>query len=214
MALIDCPECGNAVSTEARACPSCGGKVPTARPAAAVVSYGEGRPRSVSLLLIIGVLLVPYVFAWFLLGKGYSQRARVVGLGWMTLIVGLAITSGMSTRPGSPAVAAAETAAPPKEEIKADNPNAVAPLVVGMSLKAAARSPDSLIIEHATANPSRTFVCVLYRAQNGFGGMNRSHVVFTKAGGDPSARAWNRKCVTDGLQNVTNEVKSGAGMNL
>ena len=134
MALIDCPECGNAVSTDARACPKCGGKVPTARPAA-VVGYGEGRPRSVSLLLTIGVLLVPCVFAWFLLGKGYSQRARVVGLGWMTLIVGVAIAGGMSTKPGSPAVAATEATASTKKEVKADDPNAIAPLVVGMSLK-------------------------------------------------------------------------------
>ena len=188
--------------------------MPTARPAAAVVDFGEGKPRSVSLLLIMGVLLVPYVFAWFLLGRGYSQRARAVGLGWMTLIVWLALTGGTSTKPGSPAVAATEATASTKKEVKADDPNAIAPLVVGMSLKAASRNPDSLILEHATASSSRTFVCVLYRAQNGFGGMNRAHAVFTKRGGDPSARAWNRKCVTDGLQNVTNEVRSGAGMNL
>ena len=187
--------------------------MPAARPAA-VVSYGEARPRSVLLLLIIGVLLVPYLFAWLLLRKGYSQRARVVGLGWMSLIVGLPIAGAMSKNVGAPGVAATGAVASAKTEAKAEDPNAVPTLVVGMSLKAASRNPDSLIIEHATTNPSNTFVCVLYRGQNGFGGMNRDHVVFTKRGGDPSARAWHRNCVTDGLRNVTNEVRTGAGMNM
>lgn len=98
-------------------------------------------------------------------------------------------------------------------DAKKANPDEMSPLVVGMSLKAAARDPDSLVIDEAWANSSKTFVCVEYRARNGFGGMNREHAVFTKLGGDTSARAWNKRCTSDDLKEVTYEVRSGTELN-
>jgi hypothetical protein len=56
------------------------------------------QPRKVGALLGIGILLMPYLFAWFLLRRGYSTRARVVAFGWM---VGLVIALQMAGRPGS-----------------------------------------------------------------------------------------------------------------
>lgn len=43
--------------------------------------------RKVGFLLGIGILLVPFVFVWFLLRKGYSPLARIVGFGWLVLAV-------------------------------------------------------------------------------------------------------------------------------
>ncbi|PZE09592.1 hypothetical protein DMX10_30395 [Pseudomonas sp. 57B-090624] len=33
----------------------------------------------------MGVLFMPYIFAWFLLRKGYPRTARVVGFSWMVV---------------------------------------------------------------------------------------------------------------------------------
>lgn len=43
--------------------------------------------KSVSILLRIGIFLIPGIFAWFTLRKGYSSLARIVSFSW--LIIGL-----------------------------------------------------------------------------------------------------------------------------
>lgn len=46
--------------------------------------------RQVGFLLGIGILTIPFVFAWFILKPGYSKLARIVSFGWLcvaTLIV-------------------------------------------------------------------------------------------------------------------------------
>ncbi len=54
--------------------------------------------RSVGALLGIGILLMPYVFAWFLLRRGYSRRARLIGFGWMAVVlVGLRLSDSGSS---------------------------------------------------------------------------------------------------------------------
>jgi hypothetical protein len=51
-------------------------------------SIDEGsEQKSVGAALGIGILLLPFVFAWLTLRKGYSKVARIVSLGWMALIV-------------------------------------------------------------------------------------------------------------------------------
>ena len=51
-----------------------------------------GEQKSVGAKLGIGILLLPFVFAWFTLGKGYSKLARGLSFSWM--IVALLITIG------------------------------------------------------------------------------------------------------------------------
>lgn len=46
----------------------------------------EGQ-RRVSVLLGIGIFLLPWLFAWFLLRKGHSTLSRVVGFIWLALII-------------------------------------------------------------------------------------------------------------------------------
>lgn len=41
------------------------------------------------------------------------------------------------------------------------------------ALKARMRNPDSIVFERAATNSDGSLVCFVYRAQNGFGGMNR-----------------------------------------
>jgi hypothetical protein len=58
------------------------------------VSGAPGAPaRRVGLLLGIGIFLLPVIFSWFLLRRGYSVMARVIAFGWMILAVVAALLS-------------------------------------------------------------------------------------------------------------------------
>lgn len=48
------------------------------------------RARTVSRGLFVGVLLLPAVFVWFLLRRGYSTRSQVIGIAWLG-VLGLAL---------------------------------------------------------------------------------------------------------------------------
>lgn len=50
-----------------------------------------GRP------LLAGLVLLPFVFVWFLLGKGYSPAARILGFGWTIIF-----TSALQLLPNAP----------------------------------------------------------------------------------------------------------------
>lgn len=117
-----------------------------------------------------------------------------------TFLIALVKGAGSSTPTPAPTATASVTP---------EDPNAITPTAVGWSLKSAARDPDTLVVERALQNDKRTFVCVAYRAKNGFGGMNRERAVFTKMGGDTSARTWNRKCTVGDLTDVTAMVSAG-----
>jgi hypothetical protein len=43
--------------------------------------------RRVSILLGIGIFLMPYIFAWFTLREGYSKSARFISFGWLLFLV-------------------------------------------------------------------------------------------------------------------------------
>lgn len=43
--------------------------------------------KRVSILLAIGIMFMPYIFAWVTLKKGYSSNARVISFGWLALMV-------------------------------------------------------------------------------------------------------------------------------
>lgn len=51
----------------------------------------DGRPapkrsRRVSRALFIGVLLMPVIFVWFLMRRGYSTTAQAIGVAWLGVI--------------------------------------------------------------------------------------------------------------------------------
>ncbi|NUE95417.1 DUF4236 domain-containing protein [Gilliamella sp. ESL0232] len=49
----------------------------------------EDKPQhqSLSILLIIGIIFFPCIFAWFTLKKGYSKTARIISFAWMVLSI-------------------------------------------------------------------------------------------------------------------------------
>lgn len=62
------------------------------------------------------------------------------------------------------------------------------------TLRAANRNPDSVKWESIRANDDASVICIEYRGQNGFGGMNREF--FALIAGKPSQKSavWNRHC--------------------
>jgi hypothetical protein len=71
-------------------------------------------PRKVGALLIVGIALIPLIFTWFLLRKGYSSQARVVGVVWLTIVTLFAFGPSKLTAPETPpAPAVAKAANPP-----------------------------------------------------------------------------------------------------
>lgn len=76
----------------------------------AATREAQGSSRKVGGLLIIGVALLPLVFTWFLLRKGYSRPAQVVGFVWLTIATfftfGLAKPTSSATPPTSTVVIA------------------------------------------------------------------------------------------------------------
>lgn len=69
----------------------------------------EAAVRQVSPQLIVGICLLPFVFAWFLLGKGYSAKARAIGFGWAGFAVLVAL---VNQPPQPPTMAGSKSYAP------------------------------------------------------------------------------------------------------
>jgi len=59
------------------------------------MSYGQAQyypvERKVGVALALGIFLLPFVFAWFVLAPGYSARFRWLSFGWLMLPVLFAI---------------------------------------------------------------------------------------------------------------------------
>ncbi|QTL92322.1 zinc ribbon domain-containing protein [Aeromonas jandaei] len=112
MPLIQCPDCNKEISDSAPSCPNCGRPNSVADINNSIVSQPLSSHRKVSIPLIVGIIIIPFVASWFTLRKGYSTTARAVSLGWMvlTLIIGLSGESGTkqaSTTP-EPSVSSAK----------------------------------------------------------------------------------------------------------
>ena len=73
---------------------------PTASPAPAAPRAAARRPvppaaldHNPGCLLSLGIFLIPYIFVWFLLRRGYSQLSRVLGFGWLALLLWVIVFS-------------------------------------------------------------------------------------------------------------------------
>jgi len=62
------------------------------------------------------------------------------------------------------------------------------------TIKEAARNPDSVSFSFVGVNKDATTVCVEYRAQNGFGGMNKDYIAFHNGKVRESVSFWNNNC--------------------
>lgn len=72
-------------------------------------------------------------------------------------------------------------------------------IIAAVRLRDSMRNPDSFILEKARANDDGSVVCLWYRSQNGFGGMNRAGAYVQKAvlDTDADATSFHKFCVAD-----------------
>jgi hypothetical protein len=114
MALIECKECSKQVSDSAAACPNCG--APIASESFVSDASPKQPAKKVGVGFALGIFFLPWIFGWFLLGRGYSMAARVLGLGWLALAILLffvnkddkAPTVQTASTPAKPAVSQAQ----------------------------------------------------------------------------------------------------------
>ncbi len=97
-----CSRCGKALDLEAVFCSRCGDPVTTEELQAAqeLQVFDEEVPhdeevslsqrtsvREIGSLLFLGILLMPYIFSWVTLRKGYDKATRIMSLGWMAFFL-------------------------------------------------------------------------------------------------------------------------------
>lgn len=132
MPLIQCPDCKKEISDAAPSCPNCG------RPNVVDMTKQHtsqliSEPRKVSIPLIVGIIMIPFISSWFTLRKGYSTTARVVSLSWMVLaiVIGLSGESEnkqTSTSSEPSATASVETTDVSSTATQANNPSEASPV--------------------------------------------------------------------------------------
>lgn len=72
-------------------------------------------------------------------------------------------------------------------------------LSISKAVRAAARDPDSIQWDTLMVDAEGTTGCLIYRARNGFGGMNIANVTIVGGRFDESAGAWNKNCAGKNL---------------
>ena len=114
--------------------------------------------------------------------------AAIFGLG----VIGQVVTGGASQN--------AQAESPQDKQTKHRD---YAAYLSAKALKASLRNPDSLSFESILANEDGSVICMKYRAQNGFGGMNIGHVVFKNGDPSESHASWHANCAGKILNDVT-----------
>lgn len=107
MPLIQCPDCKKDISDIAPSCPHCGRPNAAAEIVQPSIAPLPAGPRKVSIPLMVGIILIPFISSWLTLRNGYSTKARAISFGWLALT----LLIGFSGEPGGQKKAPATTAA-------------------------------------------------------------------------------------------------------
>lgn len=128
-----CSRCGFVNNRGINFCTNCGQSLFVASPSSAF--HQSRMPSGRRILLIIGIIFMPYIFAWFTLRKGFPNIVRGLSFVWMILVFVLvasdksrsqpeetasqpsAVTTTASASP-SPSVAAATPAGTPQQPME------------------------------------------------------------------------------------------------
>ena len=54
-------------------------------------SHDAGESKILNPFLVLGIIFMPFIFCWFLLRKGYSRNVKVLGFGYLALLLSCAL---------------------------------------------------------------------------------------------------------------------------
>lgn len=149
------------------------------------------QPRKVGVALGLAIFIMPFIFSWLTLRKGYSHNAKLLSFAWLFVFILLAIINGPE-----PEEMRAARQAEEQEKLELAEAEKAREQESGFhclsgwdgssrpfkeAIKSALRDPDSF--EHIETritkrNPAGEHGVVMnYRARNGFGGMNVSTAI-------------------------------------
>ena len=82
-----------------------------------------------------------------------------------------------------------------------------AAILAAKTLKANLRNPSSADWISVYANENGSAVCLILRAQNGFGGMNIERYAYVNEKFSDTASIWNKNCAGDGFYDLTRTIR-------
>ena len=100
--------------------------------------------------------------------------------------VGQIVAGGSSSGQATPAES--------QKDRDADARRGAAAMLAAKALKQSLRNPDSLAFVYVHTDDAGNVVCMKYRAQNGFGGMNLGYVVYRDGFPSDTPSVFNKNC--------------------
>lgn len=124
-------------------------------------------------------------------GAAVKKKAGMLGIIFVSLI-GFAIFQSILSSSSAPPPVPKTNA-----EKQRDSETEIAfqkVVVVLKSIQQSARNPDSIKWESILADDGANTICVEFRAQNGFGGINKEFAVYANGTLSQAPTAWNKHC--------------------
>jgi len=219
MALIECKECGKSISDKAGACPNCGAPIQqsTMPPVAETKPVSQPTPapkkkRSILWYILGAIVLVGVLGAIF--GPSESER-KAKEAEKIAAIEAAKTPEQRAAEAKAKEEKEKEMARQKEEHAKAEeakanakaleNQRAARVFAVTKVIRESARNPKSVEFTKVLSDDTGDLLCIQFRAQNGFGGMNLEHYAVTKTktyNGAENPDAYNKACVGKKLNDV------------
>lgn len=179
--MMKCKECGNEISDKADSCPKCGAKV---------------KRTSFLTKIVAGMIGIGVVMSIYGSISAGNQRERAAAAEQNRI-------NALTPEQRAKEIAsqqAAQTAKSKEDQLKELRFQKT--LLVAKSIKQAMRNPDSFSLDDAFANDDGSVICINYRGQNGFGGINKESATYANGKLTQDAGTWNKNCAHKSLFDI------------
>ncbi|MBU3624763.1 hypothetical protein ICN48_00720 [Polynucleobacter sp. JS-Safj-400b-B2] len=80
-------------------------------------------------------------------------------------------------------------------------------VILAKTIKNSLKNPSSMQLERVSVNEDGSLVCMAYRAQNGFGGMDLAPAVMIRGKISNDGNVWDKNCKGKSMYNLKEEVE-------